>query len=97
MAPLVVRGAGVRWTPLRQSAEAPTEPAGEKRVSGGHLCAIAQKHRPSQQARQLSRYCETEGIKDNKVFTKFVEYGIIYLRFGSEELPKTDRWFALLF
>ena len=22
-------GAGVRWTPLRQSAEAPTEPAGE--------------------------------------------------------------------
>ena len=31
----------------------------------------------------------SEGIKDNKVFTKFVEYGNISLSFGSEELPKT--------
>ena len=28
----------------------------------------------------------SEGIKDNKVFTKFVEYGNISLSFGSEEL-----------
>ena len=27
--PPLLKGAGVRWTPLRQSAEAPTEPAGE--------------------------------------------------------------------
>ena len=31
----------------------------------------------------------SEGIKDHKVFTKFVEYGNISLSFGSEELPKT--------
>ena len=27
--PPLSKGAGVRWTPLRHSAEAPTEPAGE--------------------------------------------------------------------
>ena len=27
--PPLLKGAGVRWTPLRHSAEAPTEPAGE--------------------------------------------------------------------
>ena len=32
-APLVARGAGVLWTPLRHSAEAPTEPTGE--TTGG--------------------------------------------------------------
>ena len=35
-------------------------------------------------------------FKDNKVFTKFVEYGIITYELRPEELPKTDRWFALL-
>ena len=28
----------------------------------------------------------SEGIKDNKVFTKFVEYDTIFSSFGSEEL-----------
>ena len=27
--PPLLNGAGIRWTPLRHSAEAPTEPAGE--------------------------------------------------------------------
>ena len=27
--PPLLKGAGVRWTPLRHSAEAPTEPTGE--------------------------------------------------------------------
>ena len=58
-----LRGAGDRWTPLRHSAEAPTEPAGE---TAGALA--------------------TEGIKDNIVFTKTVEYGNISLSYGSEEL-----------
>ena len=35
-------------------------------------------------------------FKDNKVFTKFVEYATIHTSISSEELPKTDRWFALL-
>ena len=29
VAPLIVRGAGLRWRPLHESAEAPTEPGGE--------------------------------------------------------------------
>ena len=36
------------------------------RVSGGHLCAIAQKHRPNRQVRQLSAL-PTEGIKERVV------------------------------
>ena len=31
----------------------------------------------------------SEGIKDNKVFTKFVKYATIHTSISSEELPKT--------
>ena len=60
---MLLRGVGVRWTPLRHSAEAPTEPAGETAVE-----------------------LASEGIKDNIVFTKKVEYGTISTSISSEEL-----------
>ena len=37
MAPLIVRGAGLRWRPLHESAEAPTEPGGETLLSEAKL------------------------------------------------------------
>ena len=40
-------------------------PCQRVRVSGGHLCATAQKHRPSRQARQVAAFNADGGIQKN--------------------------------